>query len=165
MRAYPVPELTEKQIKKFWAKVGRSTENHCWLWKGAVRQDGYGAWAPSAKLSGAKPHRVAWKLLRGQIPDGLTLDHLCMNKLCCNPTHLEPVTQSENTKRYMATKPLNLFCINGHAKQFGIPCNICIVENARRWRKNNIERARANNRASYRKIGKQTRHKLKESRK
>lgn len=44
-------------------------------------------------------HRLVWTYLVGQIPDGLELDHLCRNKPCCNPEHLEPVTRSENIRR------------------------------------------------------------------
>src|SRR5690606_41377855 len=44
-------------------------------------------------------HRVAWELLMGPIPEGLTIDHLCHNKLCVNPDHLEPVTFGENASR------------------------------------------------------------------
>lgn len=44
-------------------------------------------------------HRFAYELLVGPIPDGLTVDHLCRTRLCANPRHLEPVPQSENSRR------------------------------------------------------------------
>lgn len=63
-------------------------------------------------------HRYAYELLTGrQIPDGLVIDHLCRNKLCCNPAHLEPVTQRENTMRGespSARQAVQTECINGH---------------------------------------------------
>ena len=49
-------------------------------------------------------HRVAYEELVGPIPDGLVLDHLCRNRRCCNPEHLEPVTDGENTRRGNHTK-------------------------------------------------------------
>lgn len=45
-------------------------------------------------------HRWAYEFLVGEIPEGLTLDHLCRNKACVMPDHLEPVTQAENHRRY-----------------------------------------------------------------
>ncbi len=54
-------------------------------------------------------HRVAYQLMIGQIGQGLVLDHLCKNRRCCNPEHLEPVTIRENTLRGDAVlfKPIN----------------------------------------------------------
>ncbi|RYF11406.1 MAG: HNH endonuclease, partial [Oxalobacteraceae bacterium] len=49
--------------------------------------------------------RAAYAALKGPIPDGLTLDHLCENKICINPAHLEPVTRAENARRYHANHP------------------------------------------------------------
>jgi hypothetical protein len=63
-------------------------------------------------------HRFAWELLRGAIPDGLTLDHLCRNRRCVNPDHLEPVTAVENTMRGQAPHAINArktHCLRGHA--------------------------------------------------
>lgn len=81
--------------RRFWSKVDASGD--CWLWTGAPHL-GYGRF--SRGRSGATyAHRVAYELLVGPIPDGLTLDHLCWNTLCVNPDHLEPVTRAENTRR------------------------------------------------------------------
>ncbi len=71
--------------------------NTCWLWTGYVARDGYGRyWA------GDKPvvaHRAVYGVLVGEVPAGKQLDHLCRNRTCVNPTHLEPVTQRENILR------------------------------------------------------------------
>jgi hypothetical protein len=81
------------------AKIHISGE--CWLWTGAVTSSGYGSFAYQGRTQST--HRLAYELLVGPIPDGLTIDHLaepCGNKLCCNPVHMEPVTRLENYRRW-----------------------------------------------------------------
>jgi hypothetical protein len=81
----------------FWDRVDASGGLFaCWDWLGPVERWGYGK---SALLGEWRAHRVAYVALRGPIPEGLTLDHLCRNTLCVNPAHLEPVTNSENVSR------------------------------------------------------------------
>lgn len=98
----PMPE-------RFWAKVEKT--DHCWLWHGAVSSyTGYGSIGHNGKTCVA--HRMAYLLVKGAIPDGLELDHLCRNRLCVNPDHLEPVTHLENMRRgALATRT---HCIHGH---------------------------------------------------
>jgi hypothetical protein len=74
----------------------------CWHWRGAVTSSGYGSVGHEGRLWST--HRLAYELLIGPIPDGLHIDHLCLNKLCCNPWHLEPVTQQENRRRQHAVR-------------------------------------------------------------
>ena len=71
-------------------------ETRCWNWIGTLA-DGYGRVRIGKKF--VRAHRLCWQLFRGQIPDGLVMDHLCQNKACCNPDHLEPVTYAENNRR------------------------------------------------------------------
>lgn len=98
--------------EQFWARVNK-TES-CWLWTGAVDGRGYGAMKRAGKLH--KVHRFAYELIVGEIPDFLTIDHLCKNKLCCNPSHLEPVTAGENSRRAEPGKhnKLKTHCSKGH---------------------------------------------------
>lgn len=82
--------------ERFWNRV-KKTE-WCWLWQGGKNSRGYGSFQVTTKTP--KPaHRVAYELTKGMIPEGLTIDHLCGNKGCVNPEHLEVVTMSENHLR------------------------------------------------------------------
>jgi len=83
----------------------------CWLWTGKL-QDGYGITRYTGKARNA--HRTVYELLIGKVGDGLVLDHLCRSRACCNPAHLEPVTQSVNTLRGDHWQRRKSCCIAGH---------------------------------------------------
>lgn len=80
--------------------LSRSAPSACWEWRGVIAPDGYGR-VPSAARHGltTAAHRLVYARLVGPIPEGLTLDHLCRNRRCVNPAHLEPVTMRENNLR------------------------------------------------------------------
>lgn len=69
----------------------------CWVWQGAKKPSGYGNIYVEGRY--LNTHRAAYMAFVGPIPDGLTIDHLCRNRSCVNPDHLEPVTHRENTMR------------------------------------------------------------------
>lgn len=72
----------------------------CWVWTGPVDGDGYARQGASgAKKPSRLVHRQTYEHFRGPIPDGITLDHLCLNTICCWPWHMEPVTNEENVRR------------------------------------------------------------------
>lgn len=86
----------------------------CWEWMGQQDGKGYSKFRHSA---GTLAHRFVYELCNGVIPDGLVLDHLCRNRWCVNPMHLEPVTNHENIMRgsgLAAANAAKTHCIRGH---------------------------------------------------
>lgn len=90
------PEAPLPGDDRFWSKVLRGP--NCWLWVGSRNELGYGQYRIDNETRG-RAHRVAYELLVGPIPEGLTIDHLCRNTWCVNPAHMEPVTIQENLGR------------------------------------------------------------------
>jgi hypothetical protein len=101
--------FTPTQSERFWNRVEKTDE--CWIWRGPTSSvTGYGVFAVTGSSLGA--HRAAYLDARGPIDLGLVLDHLCRNKRCVNPEHLEPVTPRENTLRSPIVCPPA--CSKGH---------------------------------------------------
>lgn len=108
------PETTQRW---FWKRVEKT--DTCWIWLGYTTT-GYGRFLKTVdgKRRWILAHRYVYELLVGQIPEGLSLDHLCMNPLCVNPAHLEPVSIGENILRGFNSAAMNARktrCRNGHA--------------------------------------------------
>ena len=102
-----------KWPERFWAKVEKT--GACWLWTAQTDNQGYGIVSFGGRSR--KAHRVAWLMKVGPLPDDLTIDHLCRVRRCVNPTHLEPVTNSENVLRgegIMVRNSRKTHCIRGH---------------------------------------------------
>ena len=135
--------MNDKRLpSRFWAKVDVDAAG-CWSWSAYCHPDGYGRYKLDGK--GHYAHRVSYEALVGPIPDGLDLDHLCRQRSCVNPTHLEPVTRRENTRRgegYTAQQSAKTHCNSGHpfddANTYRYRgnriCRACNVEAARRAR-------------------------------
>lgn len=117
----------------------------CWLWGGNI-QNGYGTASYMGKTG--RVHRITYTIIKGKIPEGLVIDHLCKVKNCVNPEHLEAVTQKENTLR--GTSPHAIYakrthCDKGH--EFSMEntivrednnsrrCKICHTEYHKLYRK------------------------------
>lgn len=89
------------------------TDSGCWEWKGNLDRCGYGTTRWSGKQYGT--HRLFYRLLVGEVTKGLDLDHLCRNRKCCNPAHLQPVTHKENIMRGAgAIRNRKTHCPKGH---------------------------------------------------
>jgi hypothetical protein len=132
-------------IDRFMAKVKKSPGGGCWLWTACQSYDGYGYFRLNGKQKRA--HRVAFELLVGPIPEGLSLDHLCRVRHCVNPAHLDPVPIKVNILRGQSVSAQNArktHCPNGHElsdanlylRSNGRErvCRTCALEWARRYR-------------------------------
>lgn len=101
--------------QRFWEHVQGDGVETCWVWKSVIRHNGYGQFKIGNLAITA--HRWAYEHLRAPIPAGLVIDHLCRNRACVNPWHLEPVTQRENTLRGespVARNAAKTHCLNDH---------------------------------------------------
>lgn len=102
-------------IARFWARVDRRGADDCWPWLAGAVPGGYGRFHVDGRP--VATHRFAYELACGPIPDGLQLDHLCRNRICVNPAHLEPVTCRENVRRGIGISAVNArktSCDHGH---------------------------------------------------
>ena len=136
------PLLANNQIQaKFWSKVNKTAD--CWQWTACVDKDGYGRWHNNAGPTLA--HRTAYEWLIGQIPLGLELDHLCRNRACVNPSHLEVVTHLENMRR--GSYALQTHCKNGHLFDQG---NTYYDNSHPGWQRRNCRRCNALAASRYR---------------
>lgn len=125
LRSLPPLEF-DALMHRFMRKVDLPKDiGECWMWIGSVNSSGYGTISVGTRTMQA--HRVSYELWNtNPIPDGLVLDHVCWNKSCVNPDHLEPVTQSENNYRtFDDPRNQKTHCKRGHA---------LTPENVIRWR-------------------------------
>lgn len=113
MKAKPI-DITFSQFLGFLEKIeDHSDSTKCWIWKSAYNvKSGYGVVTFNRSVFLA--HRVSYTVLIGQIPEGLQIDHLCRNRICVNPFHLEPVTNDENHRRGINWQTVKTHCSQGH---------------------------------------------------
>jgi hypothetical protein len=106
-----------------WSHVAVGTARECWPYQGRLTTKGYGQFYFNGRRHSA--HRVAYELAIGPVPSGAQLDHLCRNRACCNPSHLEPVSPKEDTRRSPIHNGAKTHCPHGHPYS---------AENTRRYR-------------------------------
>ena len=133
--------------ERFWANVIKGGDDDCWIWGASHYKNGYAKfWANGKSI---KAHRFAYELLVGIIPVHLEIDHLCRNRGCVNPKHMETVTRSENTRRGLLPNIGRVFqrskthCPAGHAYDLintyfrhdgGRDCKACSSRRGKIWR-------------------------------
>lgn len=101
-------------LERFNSKY-EEDENGCWVWIGAMSSVGYGRFKVSGRL--VSPHRWSYENFVGPIPENLVIDHLCRNRRCVNPQHLEAVSHRENVLRGIGPTAFNArktHCPSGH---------------------------------------------------
>lgn len=121
------PQVRRSDRDRLMAKV-RVQPSGCWEWQGYIQANGYGYFRhPETSWA----HRASWIVHRGPIPTDLQIDHLCKNKRCVNPDHLDPVTPSVNLRRarpwtkcpeFHPSEP-SRFAARADGRQFCRECN------------------------------------------
>lgn len=131
----------QQRIEAFWVKVEKTRS--CWNWIGHINPLGYGQTRWKDKTLYA--HRVSFELKKGEIPKGLEIDHLCRNRRCVNPTHMEAVTRKINLLRGNTFQAINVaktHCPKGHAYDYVDTygkrrCRKCYFASQKKWRDKN----------------------------
>lgn len=160
----PIPFVAIPNIDNFKAMLYYDPNCGCWIWMGSVFMPTHGAGEYGrldVKIEGVKKalktHRLAYMYWKGPIPSHLVIDHLCRNTLCCNPDHLEIVTNKENALRGVGACGLNsqkTHCKGGHllAETYSKSallrdnkrqCSICRNAYKKNWRASRRERGLA----------------------
>lgn len=116
---------SQTELKRFFEKVDQSGD--CWVWIGVLQNRGYGA--ITIRGTNVLAHRASYLIVHGSIPNELELDHLCRNRACVNPEHLEPVTHQENMRRSPLRQTKLVRCGRGHDNWVEYPsgrkCRTC----------------------------------------
>ncbi len=93
-----MPKTNKTRQQLFDEKYEINPDTNCWEWThGYINKDGYGLFYNGRSMVFA--HRWNYQETNGPLPDGMECDHLCKNRKCVNPEHLEPVTHIENVRR------------------------------------------------------------------
>jgi hypothetical protein len=111
-----MPRWTQTTEERFWDKVDKDgplwNGTPCWVWIAHRMPLGYGQFRVAGH--GILAHRWAYEACVGPIPKHLELDHLCRNRPCVSPKHLEAVTHSVNNRRGFNHQLAKTHCPHGH---------------------------------------------------
>jgi HNH endonuclease len=140
MRSWRAHRAMPKQseAERFWKKVEKTSADGCWEWTASRNRAGYGQFQRSSRIP-RLAHLYAYELIVGPVPPKHDLHHVCENRGCCNPAHLEPLTRKEHMEIHLATR-----CRRGHAytegntyvrPSGGRECRICMAERQRNRRR------------------------------
>jgi len=151
----PVPErVAERAI----SNVDKQADG-CWISRYSTASHGYSqvGWQDSRKRHVVLGHRAAWVSVHGQVPMGMTIDHLCKERRCVNPSHLRLLSNIENARRNQGGDFPVGACSKGHPyselveitrrkksgeRRKGFTCGVCLSESKTRWAKRNPEKVR-----------------------
>ena len=117
IRSVPNPKwrLNRAELARMHRLITVNEETGCWEWKGNTTTNGYGKWQRGPGHRERVIHRITYEHYKDQkIPDRMQGDHLCRNRICCNPDHIEIVTPSENTIRQDHAGRRKTHCPKGH---------------------------------------------------
>ncbi len=137
----PLAQAAEVDRERFWSHVDKSGD--CWIWTASLRGGGYGSFWIGGRSVLA--HRQAYLWEHGSVPAGAVLDHLCRNRRCVRPSHIEAVSNAENVRRGATAFAFTGKCLAGLHEAVGDniyvqnrgtarACRACKNERARRRR-------------------------------
>ena len=106
--------MNRESLARFHRMVLPESGTGCWLWQGPRMPNGYGKVRSGPGQRERPAHKVAYEHYVGEVDRGLQLDHLCRNRACVNPQHLEPVSPSVNTDRQDHANRRKDVCPRGH---------------------------------------------------
>lgn len=123
-------------------RLATPTESGCWKWHGPINEKGYARvqYVVGRKRITRRASHVAYELANAvEVPEGLDLDHLCRNRWCVNPDHLEPVPHLENIRRAWTDYVPDEFCLKHPQTRMKLEgrfwvCRVCKREYLREWR-------------------------------
>lgn len=99
-----------KELRRFFQKIDLVDANGCWIWGSAKSGKGWPVYQSTSA------YRFVYEWFVADIPEGHDVDHLCANRQCVNPAHLEAVSRRENVRRMVQRRGWDVACKRGHPR-------------------------------------------------